>query len=93
MPTSEPKAGIPVGDVDRCPEHGEPFPCSQPIWAHWIIEDGEDGWYVVRPMDQGRVGPFTEDEASAMLPTLRAAYPVDEDTELVLLLLSTGRLL
>ena len=59
-----------------CPEHNVPYPCAQPIWAHWIIEDGEDGWYVVRPLDQGRVGPFTEDEAARQLPILREEYPL-----------------
>ena len=46
-----------------------------------MIEDGDEGWYVVRPYDQGRCGPFTEDEASAMLPILKVRYPVSAGGE------------
>lgn len=58
-----------------CPEHGVAYPCPVPIDGHWHIEDGGDGWYVVRPFDQGRVGPFTEDDAADMLPLLKLRYP------------------
>jgi hypothetical protein len=64
------------GSGERCPEHREAYPCSQPIWAHWIIEDGEDGWYVVRPFGQGRCGPFSEEEAARRKPELMREYPM-----------------
>jgi hypothetical protein len=57
-----------------CPDHGVPYPCPVPIQGHWLIEDGEQGWYVVRPFGQGRCGPFTEEEAMRQLPLLKAEY-------------------
>lgn len=59
-----------------CPEHGVPIPCPVPINGHWMIEDGDEGWYVVRPFGDGRCGPFTEAEASRMLPILQEQYPM-----------------
>lgn len=59
---------------EACPEHGVPYPCPVSILGHWSIEDGEDGWYVVRPWDNGRCGPFSEDDASRMLPLLKREY-------------------
>jgi hypothetical protein len=59
-----------------CLEHGIPYPCPVSIVGHWAIEDGTDGWYVVRPWDQGRCGPFTEAEAAAQLPILQRLYGV-----------------
>lgn len=52
------------------------------ITKMWLIEDRSapgrtDGWFVVRP-GGGECGPFTEDEASRMLPILQQRYP---DTE------------
>ena len=46
-----------------------------PIDIQWHIEDGEGGWYVVRPFGEGRCGPFTEDEAERRLPELQEQYP------------------
>lgn len=58
-----------------CPDHGVPFPCDVPIEGHWHLEDGEGGWYVVRPFDRGRVGPFESEEVAArMLPVLQTRY-------------------
>ena len=57
-----------------CPDHGIAYPCPVSIRGHWLIEHGEEGWYVIRPWDCGRVGPFAEGEASNMLPLLRAQY-------------------
>jgi hypothetical protein len=68
-------AGYGSGDPVICPEHGMAYPCPVPIQGHWMIEDGDDGWYVVRPWDQGRCGPFSEEEAGQMLPILQARYP------------------
>jgi hypothetical protein len=50
-----------------------------PIAEHWHIEDRSedgrsDGWYVIRP-GGGECGPFTEDEASRMLPILQERHP------------------
>jgi len=45
------------------------------IFSQWMIEDDIDGWYVVRPYNQGRCGPFTEEEASRQLPILKERYP------------------
>lgn len=52
------------------------MPCPVSVTGHWLVEDDTDGWYVVRPNDQGRVGPMTEEEACRMLPILRAVYPL-----------------
>ena len=46
------------------------------IFSQWMIEDGAEGWYVVRPWDAGRVGPFTEEEAAAEKVRLQALYPM-----------------
>lgn len=59
-----------------CPDHGVPYPCPVPINGHYLVEDGGDGWYVVRPYDLGRCGPFTEEEADRQLPVLRELYGV-----------------
>jgi hypothetical protein len=45
------------------------------IYGQWHIEDGEGGWYVVRPYGDGRCGPFTEGEAFREMSRLRAEYP------------------
>lgn len=58
-----------------CHEHGVPYPCPVPVDGHWMIEDSADGWYVVRPFDEGRCGPFSEDEAERQLPLLQKLYP------------------
>lgn len=65
-----------------CPDHGVPYPCPEPINAHYLVEDGDDGWYVVRPFGLGRCGPFTEEEAAARLPELRETYGVPRRYEL-----------
>jgi len=48
------------------------------IWDQWHIADGwakDDGWYIVRP-DGEYAGPFTEDEASKLLPMFKKTYPL-----------------
>ena len=55
-----------------CPEHGVPYPCPVPASEHWLIEDREDGWYVVKG-EEAR-GPYSEDEASKRLPGFAARY-------------------
>lgn len=63
---------------EKCPDHDIPYPCPVGIEGHWLLEDSDEDWYVVRPWDAGRVGPFTEEEAGKMLPLLRERYPMEK---------------